>query len=329
MSTTEACTHVDAKLDAILESGVDYITATHLGVDADSGLASFGRHLLREQVQFGERDRDFRFSGYRGRIAGQASYGVRYDSQIVRLSGECARQNWSQVAQLASNVTRLDVQITVLVHDGPTRRLLKHHRQVRRKKNSHGRPARFKFWYGPDGPEACTLGSRQSDWFGRIYNKHLESGFKEYEGTLRYELELKRTVALSTIALLDQDGDEATKIARLVSDFVAHRGLRAPVVGELLEATSGDSCLRSVRASSVSIADRVLSLAASDPSVLLDSKTQRRRAQWLSNCVRPSVQRLIEMGHVDVVLNSLNLLVQDQRLVVGPSRTWSEFSKWR
>lgn len=329
MSTVVTPKRTVVKSDAILESGVDYITATHVGTDSTSGLASFGRFLIRQEVEAGESDRDFRFSGYRGRMAGQAAYGIRFDSQIVRLSGKCARQHWSQLASLASNVTRLDVQVTVLVHDGPTRRLLRHHKQIRRRRLGQGRPARFKFWYGPDGPEACTLGSRQSDWFARIYNKHLESGFREYEGTLRYELELKRSVALSTIALLDSDGEQATKIAGLVHDFVGARGLRLPIAGWSLDARSEPGYLRSVRATSVSIADRLQSLAPLDPSVLLDSRTQRRRALWLSNCVRPSVQRLIELGHKDVVLNSLGLLVQGETIVNRPTQTWPEFNKWR
>lgn len=269
--------------------------------------------------------REFRFSGYRGSMAGQAAYGWRYDSQLVRLSGACAQEHWAQCATLASNVTRLDVQATVLPAVGPTQRLADHHDEILTRERRRGRQPKFKFWYGPSGPEACSLGRRKSDFFCRIYDKFLESGFAEFAGALRYELELKRRPALQTSALLDQEDFEAGRICDLVHQFASDHGCRLPEFFCDRRGSSWVAPLREIRDSLKASADHSRTPAPSETGILIDSSFQRRRAQWLANCVRPSVQRLVELGHAEDVLDALGLLIHDGTIVARPKPGWADF----
>ena len=316
--------------DTIVSCGVDYITATCVGPSRESSLASFGRYLVGCQEASGEQWRDFRFSGYRGAMAGGASFGVRYDSQIVRLSSGVAQEHWAQAFNLSSNVTRLDIQFTTRPGVGPTRRLLDHHRQVRRRKRLHGRPPRFKFWYGPTGPEAATFGSRKSDKFGRSYDKGLESGLPEWLGTLRYECELKGDVAISTAELLDQTESESDLIIPEVLTFFSKSGCRfSAAFSRLFEpaksATDSGMLYEPVESNlhnsgACRSIDQVLSLGEG---------RARRQALWLNNAVRPSVQRLMDQGRSDVVLSALGLSIENGSLVAQSQDLWSNFNQWR
>src|SRR5829696_6782177 len=116
--------------DKVLDSGIDYITATARGRNTESSLSAFGRFIVNEQIQRGEKVRNFYFSGYRGSVAGSASYGVRHDGSVIRLSSGVAKEYWAQVYHLCTNVSRLDLQVTVRPAEGPIERLTQHHAEM-------------------------------------------------------------------------------------------------------------------------------------------------------------------------------------------------------
>lgn len=211
------------ELAEVLEVGVDYITATSKEAWSNTDLASFGGLLVSEQEDRGDERKPFRFSGYHGQHAGGAAYGRRPGSQIVRLSGEVAATWWSNALTLADNVTRLDVQVTVLPQCGPSKALYRHHRQLLRAGMGKRKRLGFKVWYGPRGPESMTIGQRVSDFWLRIYDKGVESGEAQYEGALRYELEVKRKPALALAVALDDQGRFEEKIAGVVHKFATTR----------------------------------------------------------------------------------------------------------
>lgn len=312
-----------------MSCGVDYITATYVGPHGESSLASFGRFLVREQEASDEKWREFRFSGYRGETCGSAAFGVRHDSQIVRLSSTVAAEHWAQAFNLCSNVTRFDVQVTVLPGVDVTRRLLDHHKQVRRRARKQGRPPKFKFWYGPSGPEAATYGSRQSDIFGRSYNKGIESGLPEWDGTLRYECELKRERAKATATQLDQSESESSVIIPQVFTFFTKSGCRLETAWSPLNARPSGSSGLTLPHEAAELPNDSPAGEVPDSMLSLGQGRARKRALWLTNAVRPSVQALMASGRPDVVLQTLGLSVENNRLVIDADSVWSNFNKWR
>lgn len=320
---------ITRQTDSILSCGVDYITVTSKGQRTESSLSAFGRYLVGEQRNAGEDWREFRFSGYRGETCGPASFGVRYDSQIVRLSSSAAAEHWCQAFMLSTNVTRLDIQVTVLPEVGPTKRLSTHHRQVRRRKSKRGRPQRFKFWYGPSGPEAATFGSRQSNSFGRAYDKGIESGLPEFAGSLRYEQELKKALAVSTALELEASECVEALIAQKVKMLFLKSG-----VGFETQGIAGEH--RWIHTSSVALLQGAVAMPINSAGSLgaawmlsLGEGRSRRRAQWLTNAVRPSVRMFMDQGRSDVVLRSLGLCLENGALVSSRDELWSNFEKER
>lgn len=308
--------------DSVVEAGVDYITATYVGRATESSLSAFGRFIVGEQAKQGEKERPFHFSGYRGYHAGGASYGVRHDGAIVRLSSQAASEHWAQTLNLCTNVTRLDVQVTVAPSDGPTERLARHHEELLAARPKRGRPAKFKFWYGPDGPEAAILGKRVSDWFGRAYDKGLESGLTEYRGTLRYEAETKRDVAHNLALGLDQSEAPSALILSTVSTFFSNRGCRLPAWSNSLEASDSAS-------QSFPLVRRDKQVCVTDATVLLGQGAMRKRSLWLYNSVRPAVKALVDQGHRELVLELLGLSEAVGPAEKQPAMWRAEFDTWR
>jgi hypothetical protein len=315
-------------LDTIVDSGIDYITAVYKGPRSDSDLASFGRFIVGEQRQLGEKESNFHFSGYRGLSCGSASFGVRWDSQIVRLSSSCAKEHWNQAYNLASNVTRLDLQITVLPPEGPQARLAKHHREMLRAKRGRGRARKFKFWYGPNGPESAIFNSRKSDIFNRAYDKGLESGYEEFAGTLRYESELKRLAAMQTAFELDQAGDERLVIASKVGIFLAKSEKAFAKYfspGLPLERSAKALQVRKPITCPVVSQQEFAELS----SVYKGAIRNRRFAAFLRMSVQPGVHRLLDHVGSEAVLESLGLCIVDGKLQKAHNQLWDDFKKWR
>lgn len=319
------CSH----LDQIKEVGIDYITLTHTTRTTNNGLDAFGSYLVQDQSKGGLRSAIFRLSGYRGEHCGQAAFGRRHDGCIVRLSGALANEHWSQAFQLATNVSRLDVQVTVVPHDGPQERLLRHHEELLGVYKRPGRKPKFKMWYGPTGPEAAILGRRVSDWFGRCYDKFLESRDPYYAGCLRYEAETKRRVAFALAAQFDEAKDQVASMLAVVEKFVSVRALTIPSWSKALfnnstQAAGSRLVLKRQAACGHLCCDDLCRLL---PDVARSNKSNK--LPWLSNCVKPTIERLIKSGRLEEVLLALGLSEVVQPRSTAPRSTWSEFNEWR
>lgn len=273
--------------DGFLEAGIDYITATTTAKRGEASLDAFGAHLVDAEIAAGSQGRTYRAEGYFGRHAGSAAYGRRPDGALVRLSGALAGEHWAQVVQLASNVSRLDLQVTILPTEGATQRLARHVSEANAWWLKHPTRHKPKVHSSPLGPETLNLGSRKSDRCARIYDKGLQSKDPFYSGSLRYEAELHNKLAFHMAQQVDAVEFQAAYIAEYVYSFVSVCNLQVPrregVYQLINERPAGRPRDRSI--------------------VLRDLQ----RAHWLTNCVRPSVEGMIARGGLETVLVALGL----------------------
>jgi len=271
----------------VQDIGVDWITATSKQRDCDSGLHGFGRFLVQESADAGNKLTSWRMSGYRGLAAGGAAVGMRGDGCVVRLSSAFAAVYWNQVVDLASKVTRIDLQVTTKMEYPGTKAVARAYRQMKRAPKAKGKPPKFKLWVGPSGPEALMLGVRQSNRFGRCYDKGLESGLPEFENCLRAEVEYKGSQATSNAGALSVNENPNCYIADQVSLFLKNRGIRIPWHQY------------GVRGAAVNTID--------NPRAHYFTDNPLRSLWWFDKCVRSSVERLCKAGMRDEVINSLGL----------------------
>jgi len=179
----------------IQEGAVDYVTATAQSGDRGDALTQLGTRIL-DQAHVESWDvKPWRFHGYEGLQSGPVIVATRQDSTLIKLSSVYASEFWFEVLQLSSNCSRLDTQVTVKL-DGPAqdamRVILKSIRQFR--KTNKGGPV-LKVITEEPGGVTIYLGKRQSDRFGRIYDKGAESQSEHYRDCLRFEVQWQNKLA--------------------------------------------------------------------------------------------------------------------------------------
>ena len=153
----------------VLDCGVDYITATATRKPFIKDLYDVGYALLDSEALAGNSVRAWRGLGYAGKSSGSVSVGIGEQGAIVRLSSGVARDNWSEPFLCSTNISRLDVQVTVRSGVEASEVLRKHWKSIGRHRSKMARPVKAKMITTHLGAETIMLGSRASDRYGRIY----------------------------------------------------------------------------------------------------------------------------------------------------------------
>lgn len=280
----------------IKEVGIDFITATTAGRARDKSVDALGKILIEDEVKRGQPRCPWRGSGYRGTRAGSVAEGRRHDGGVLRVAGSLAAEMWPQIVSLATNVSRLDLQVTVSRVPNVGQLLSNNFQRAKRLRAEKKQRLNYKMIVGPDGPESLMLGSRSSDRYGRVYDKGKESQSKEYSACVRYEVELKNQIAMSMAHYLDSQDEVESRIASYVASFVRDYGFELPA----------ESTLPLINWAGV--------LAGMALVRLKGYKDSGREKMWLRHCIRPMVQRLVAAGELAEALEALGL---DKFVTVG------------
>lgn len=264
---------------SIASAGVDWLTCTAIRHDEEKPLYTLALELIESEKDAGNEVRKFSLAGYHGYGAGGARYGVRADSVILQLSGECARLNWKRAYDASRNVSRLDVQTTVAFDEAQPYIVKTLHRDALDHKSKGGRPSNRTLITSTTTGDTLLIGKRQSDVYLRAYDKGIEQKIADAGVLLRYEAELKRERALRTAARLATSSDIESSALTLIHTAFVRQGVRVP-------ATIGKEQWDS------------LSLALPDTS---------KKLLWLKSAVSPSIAFLLERVERDVILSALGL----------------------
>jgi DNA relaxase NicK len=268
---------------AIVSAGVDWLTCTAPRRDEEKPLYMLALELIESEKAAGNEVKKFSLAGYHGYGSGGARYGVRQDSVILQLSGECARSQWRRAKEQARNVSRLDVQVTV-AFESPQPYIIKTlHNDSLQHKSVNGRPSNRTLITSTMTGDTLMIGKRQSDVYLRAYDKGIESKCAPVGVLLRYEAEFKRERCARTAARLSTCEDEATHSAALIHTAFVRQGVR---VASETRQWQWDS----------------LSLPRS---------STEQKLLWLRSAVRPSIAFLLSRVGRDEVLSALGLLNED------------------
>jgi hypothetical protein len=210
----------------LIGSGVDWITASAQATSTGHSLEILGRWLVNDERRLGNDEREWRSHGYEGISSGSASVGVGDAGTVLRVSGYRASEVCRDIVSIADNVSRIDLQSTVRFsrdihalareHAGELRRV-----QSQRAKQLHTRLERT-FGRG----DTLYVGSRTSNYYGRVYDKARESGEQEYVRCWRYEVECKGDGARQAVTLATKTEGAAEAIAAGVYRWYAERGVQ-------------------------------------------------------------------------------------------------------
>lgn len=264
----------------VLEVGVDWMTATVRHGAEQRALARLADDWLLDRGCEGYRIHGWKWNNYTGSQTDGISFGSREDGWIIRVSGPMATRHWLTIATWATNISRFDVQATVLSsmqredHAAAYFAKLSDDPRV-----TSGIVTTRLIESTPDG-STLYVGSRSSDRMFRIYDKTAESLYDYPERSWRYEIEYKGDRAKKVADGIRQDRHPTQAIFDCLQTAYTSYGVAVP-------------------------ADRP-GWEWRDAAIKHTSDDERRLA-WLRRCIRPCVSKLSQAFGVERVLTSLGV----------------------
>ena len=259
-------------------TGVDYIRLTsldHLPFPAWNAILL--PELLAEE-KAGRRPHNRWIMGYYGRVGEHCFLGKNDTGCMVHLSGALAWSRWYDVGNHSDRCTRLDLQVTYPVDDSPGLYVRTMYEVGQLHKVTNGRPPDLQLVDTPTGAKMLTVGSRQSQVYGRMYDKARESGLPEYANCVRWEIECKAETANDLNGYMRIHRSEAATTRAIVREFWERRGM-APF-WETYESMEGKPPAKR-------------------------SRTDETKLAWMATQVRPVLQTLTEHGKLDLAIRAL------------------------
>jgi len=264
----------------IIDCGVDWFTTTALD-DATSTLLLLKADNIRyHEESLGFHIKPWRMAGYSGWRCGRLEFGERADGAIVRVSSALAALEWWGLYQITGRCSRIDLQATLRCENAPEAEVLT--AWSRATAGYEGRKDGPKITMWSDNNQGATLylGKRSSELYFRAYNKFAQSGDEYYENCVRVELEIKGDLTKSAIANLLTGSTVQEQLLSQLANYMDNHLIPTKCV------------LTNLR----SYYER--------PKIVNDD-TQLLR--WIEKQVKPTVQKLLERGLDNEVMDVLGL----------------------
>ena len=278
-------------------TGVDYVRLTCQDHRAFDRWAEVVRPEYLAEDLHGRRPHDRWVLGYYGRVAEHAFVGKNEGGSMVQLSGSLAWERWHELHYEGCRCTRMDLQVTWPVQEAVGEFIRNEYIAGGLHHQKGHRGASLAITDTPEGAKMMTVGSRQSELYGRVYDKFTESKMPEYRQCVRWEIEVKGEQARDLYGYMRENKQEAQTVRTIVHQFYASRGM--PPFWEHFE-----------------------SLESKPP--VKRTKTDETKLAWLAMQVRPVLRRLVASGkgsaavraifgddltdaELDIILRSLRL----------------------
>lgn len=270
----------------IVWAGVDWLTMT---TNRDSvGMSWFRIYDKYKKQKLAEVNKEQPFNN--GYYAGLGIAAMRWGynkkiGYILIISGGEAELLWQKVQPALHKVTRLDLCVDFVLNEADDLAQQHYTRLVEQPLASRRKYALFE---NSKGGSTLYIGSRQSQQFGRFYDKGIEGNTHEKGRKWRAEVEYKKPLAGAVATALADKTPEKRQgaIIATVGQWYADRNAGLSVVptgGEALE---------------IQVEQRIT--------------TAEKKLAWLRGQVGPTVVDLVEAGFGRSVLKSL--MLDEERL---------------
>lgn len=264
----------------LIEAGIDYLSL-------HTPMWSEGRPATIEEVISAYQSFTGNFTplaykqllGYAGYGDDHLFIGQREDGYIRRISGAASDALFPQVFAFGDRPSRIDVQATIRLTTDVNEAIQTHKAEatVANLALSASRQRLIQEYSDSRGGMTLYIGSRNSDMFGRIYNKYAKSKEGFYENTIRYEVQAQNEHAHVWAAALHLAGARRHRTCvSYVREWFSERGVATYITQP---------------------ADRHV-----PPPIQRTQPTTQRTLDWLQKQVRPAVLRLLtEVDRSEVV----------------------------
>jgi hypothetical protein len=243
-------------------------------------LSSLSERWMRARASEGYKIKPWRWLGYDGHCTDGISFGARPDGSIIRLSGRVALTHGYQVLRLARQVSRLDLQVTILdVSDdfNWAGQCITTALEDERCKSGMTRTTLIN---GTPEGRTAYVGTRSSERYYRVYDKHAESRGAYPLGSWRWEIEWK--------------GGRANRIA----DKVKAKAATPEMCRAVVCAAFADY--------KIEVPCSPLPLGWRDCAIHEETSDEKRLA-WLEQSIAPVIQRMCATLGRDTIMEVLGL----------------------
>lgn len=259
--------------------GIDWVTAT----SANDGVGGRWYEILQNLAKTRSAVPDHIEQWSNGYYSGVGIDGLKWGysgnlGYIMQASSSTANVVFPMIKQRPRRVTRLDLCVDVYLTKGPQHLARKAYAEV---KEIGEKQRKYSLFEGTDNGATLYVGSRQSQQFGRLYDKGVESKSAPPGLYWRFETEYKKPLSTEVSELLSELTSEERheQIKNRVANWFADRHINVA---------------------------KVLANAAASPIVVMQRQTSvDRKIAWLHSQVSPTVRMLIDAGLGRQVLLSL------------------------
>lgn len=257
-----------------VSAAVDYLTVVTRSEKAAAQMIDTLYKAKGKDFWVNSVNKPWKFKGFHGRAYEGVRYGLRGEEAILMLSGPTASELWAQVAPTRARCTRIDLAVTVELA-GECEHLAQQAFDV----DAPSGPVNRSLVLNSRGGSTMYVGSRQSMYMGRLYDKSAEQGEKPGK-VWRYEVEIKKPASESLLIQLLETPEPAQYINSYVYTWFLTRGIKP-----LWTAKDWEGAIE------------------------IEAKVESpdKSLAWLTSQVRPTVARLIIAGKELEVREALGL----------------------
>lgn len=206
-------------------SGIDWITATRKNEGCDWRFDDIADEYLQTKRDAGGDVHQASRLGYRGHQTDHFFFGRRSEDSVLVVSGREADKLALPIIGAASNVSRLDLNVTVWTHGEQCNLAVENYRRLCASRRQAHRQGRISLTTSkPDG-DTLYVNKRTTDHFGRLYDKAAESKQAPPLTVWTYEVELKRRSAMAVATALATSGSVPSATRDYVHSWWRQKGV--------------------------------------------------------------------------------------------------------
>ena len=204
--------------------GVDYLRLT--APDHAPYADWFGLLLPEfiEEQNKGRREHSRWILNYYGKVGEHCFIGKSDAGSMVQVSSALADTLFRPLSRAGGRCSRIDIQVTATPPEGPDEYIHSAYDALKSHQRARGRPQAIEIRDTNEGAKMVTVGSRQSEIYGRVYDKGRESKQEAYAGMVRFELECKEETARGLHSWLLEDITRVHTIKAVVANYFEKRG---------------------------------------------------------------------------------------------------------
>lgn len=206
--------------------GPDWLTATAKRGLSGRAFREYGERLVDEERTAGGDVQPAVLRDYVGHRGKGFYFGTRPADRILIVSGPRCPPHFASIAEAASGVSRLDLQVTVWTHGEQPNLAIEAYHTLQRAPPTRGRPRKLSLIQSKPCGETLNVGSRQSDAYGRLYDWSSAHKAGSPLTLWRYEVEYKRHLARRVANMLLRGACATTVTGGLVHDWYHSRGIQ-------------------------------------------------------------------------------------------------------